>query len=119
MSMGITRRTGVERLLQDISRPYFAKLLQDAHIYYIVERGFSSGGYSKGKIRCGKVTAASSLRTSDSAYFTYASAATAAWASSRERKWIFDRGSSMLILARVGANRPGMGAGDQIHQPGV
>jgi hypothetical protein len=33
----VRRRTGVERLLQNMSRPSFIKLLQHAHIYDIVE----------------------------------------------------------------------------------
>jgi hypothetical protein len=37
MSTELIRRTGAERLLQNISRPSFVKLLQNAHIYDIVE----------------------------------------------------------------------------------
>jgi DNA-binding transcriptional regulator LsrR (DeoR family) len=37
MSTELTRRSGAERLLQNISRATFVKLLQDAHIYDIVE----------------------------------------------------------------------------------
>jgi hypothetical protein len=37
MSTEQMRRTGAERLLQNISRPAFVKLLQDSHIYDIVE----------------------------------------------------------------------------------
>jgi hypothetical protein len=37
MSTGPMRRSGAERLLQNISRATFVKLLQDAHIYDIVE----------------------------------------------------------------------------------
>jgi hypothetical protein len=37
MSTGPMRRSGAERLLQNISRAAFVKLLQDAHIYDIVE----------------------------------------------------------------------------------
>jgi hypothetical protein len=37
MTTELARRTGVERLLQNMSRSSFVKLLQDAHIYDIVE----------------------------------------------------------------------------------
>jgi hypothetical protein len=37
MSTELLRRTGVERLLQNMSRPSLVKLLQDANIYDIIE----------------------------------------------------------------------------------
>jgi hypothetical protein len=37
MTTELARRTGVERLLQNMSRSSFVKLMQDAHIYDIVE----------------------------------------------------------------------------------
>jgi hypothetical protein len=37
MSTELLRRTGVERLLQNMSRPSLVRLLQDANIYDIIE----------------------------------------------------------------------------------
>jgi DNA-binding transcriptional regulator LsrR (DeoR family) len=37
MSTELLRRTGVEQLLQNLSRPSLVRLLQDANIYGIIE----------------------------------------------------------------------------------